>query len=269
MSIFSGLFGGYNRPGPGVRPDEPRKKGIARLIEVLGRDLWPFFKAGFLTLLSAVPFLVLMVMAVVSHAVIFVLAAGILGGMIAAPQMCGMADTVLRSLRDEPGFWWNTYRRAWKRNWKATLLPGALCGLVFGMQIFTFFHADSVEITLVGVVVFLIGILLSVGLYLYIFPQIALLDLPLAGVLKNAVLLFMGYLPRSLGGIAVLVVYWGAFLLFFPLTLYILPFTNFWLPMSIAYLVIYPGLEKSFNIESTIRKMRDDQLSAGQQEDGL
>lgn len=267
MSIFSGLFGGYNRPGPGVRPDEPRKKGVARLLEVLGRDLWPFFKAGFLTLLGAIPFMVLMVMAIVTHAVIFVLAAGIIGGMIAAPQMCGMADTVLRSLRDEPGYWWETYRRAWKRNWKATLLPGALCGLIFGMQIFTFFHADSMQITLVTAVVFVLGIFLSVGLYAYIFPQVALIDLPFLGILKNAVLLFLGYFPRSLGAVAVLAVYWGAFLLFFPLSLYIVPFTNFWLPMSIAYLIIYPALEKSFNIESTIKKMREDQLNAATEED--
>ena len=39
MSIFSSFFGGYNRPGPGVRPDEPRKKGFIRLLEILGRDV--------------------------------------------------------------------------------------------------------------------------------------------------------------------------------------------------------------------------------------
>ena len=64
-----------------------------------------------------------------------------------------------------------------------------------------------------------------------------------------------------------LAAYWGAFLLFFPLSLYILPFTNFWLPMVIAYLMIYPALEKSFNIESTIKKMREEQLDAANEED--
>ena len=123
------------------------------------------------------------------------------------------------------------------------------------------------EITLVSVVIFIVGVLLSTGLFLYIFPQIALIDLPLLGVLRNAVLLFLGFLPRSIGGIVVLAAYWGAFLLFFPLSLYILPFTNFWLPMVIAYLMIYPALEKSFNIESTIKKMREEQLDAANEED--
>ena len=44
-----GLFSfSYNKPGPGVSPDTPRKRGVARLLEVLGRDMGPFFKAGFL-----------------------------------------------------------------------------------------------------------------------------------------------------------------------------------------------------------------------------
>ena len=34
-----GLFSfSYNKPGPGVSPDTPRKRGVARLLEVLGRD---------------------------------------------------------------------------------------------------------------------------------------------------------------------------------------------------------------------------------------
>ena len=43
---------------------------------------------------------------------------GLVGGMIAAPFLCGIFDTVLRALRDEPGYWWHTYRNAWKQNWR-------------------------------------------------------------------------------------------------------------------------------------------------------
>lgn len=262
MSIFSSFFGSYNRPGPGVRPDEPRKKGVRRLLEVLGRDLWPFFKAGFLAFVSFLPFLVCMVLAIDTHALIFVLVGGIVGGAIAAPQVCGMADTILRSLRDEPGYWWNTYCRAWKRNAAATLLPGALCGLVFGMQIFTFWHMDNLGTSLVSWVVLIAGLVLSTGLQTYLIPQLALLDLPLAGILKNAVLLFLGFLPRSVGAILVQGVYWGALMLLFPLSLLIFPFTNFWLPMTLSLLIVYEPMEKSFNIEKTIKEMRDAQMES-------
>ena len=35
----------FDRPGPGVAKDAPRKKGAARWFEILGRDLGSFFKA--------------------------------------------------------------------------------------------------------------------------------------------------------------------------------------------------------------------------------
>ena len=262
MSFLSNLFG-YNRPGPGVRPDEPRKKGAARWFEILGRDLGSFFKAGLLALLGFLPFMLLLSLAIASHAVIFVIAAGMVGGALAMPQIVGMADTLLRSLRDEPGFWWVTYRRAWKRNWKGCLVPGMVCGLVIAGQLFTLFHLRPDNDNLLMLVVMLIlGMALSVGLTFYIVPQLALLGLPFLQILKNSVLLFLGYLPRTVGAVAVQVVYWGAYLLFYPLTTLVLPFTNFWLPMSLSLLILYIPLDKSFHIEETIRKMRAEDLAA-------
>lgn len=266
MSIFSSFFGNYNRPGPGVRPDEPRKKGLMRLFEILGRDFWSFFKAGLLAWVSMLPYLFGMILAVTTHAVIFVLAAGIIGGMIAAPQLCGLADTILRSLRDEPGYWWPTYRRAWKRNARACLLPGAVFGLILGMQVFTFFHMETLLTSVVGWTILIAGLVLVLGLITYIIPQLALLDMPLAGIVKNAILLFLGYLPRSVGAIAVQIVYWGLFLLYFPLSMYIFPFTNLWLPMVPSLLIVYAPMEKSFNLEATIKKMRDEELEKSSQD---
>lgn len=106
--------------------DLPRKRGFPRFLELLGRDFWKYFKAGFLALLGALPFLIGMSFALQSHVLLFAPAAGVIGGAIAGPGLCGLADTILRSLRNEPGFWWHLYRRAWKRNAKASLLPGAL-----------------------------------------------------------------------------------------------------------------------------------------------
>lgn len=202
------------------------------------------------------------VFAVETHALLFMLLAGIIGGLIAGPELSAMADTVLRSLRDEPGYWWETYRRVWKRNARESLVPGMLTGLVLSMQIFTLFHMSVISAGIVTWVLLILSFVVTLGLESYIWPQIALLDLPLYGILKNSLLLFLGYLPRSLGAIAIKAVYWGAILLFFPLTTIILPFTNFWLPMLPALLCIYQPLNKCFTIESTINKMREDELNA-------
>ena len=74
----------FTRPGPGVRPDAPRKKGVARLAEIMGRDMWNFFRAGFLAFLGCLPFIIGMFFAVETHALLFMLLAGIIGGLIAS-----------------------------------------------------------------------------------------------------------------------------------------------------------------------------------------
>ena len=250
----------FTRPGPGVRPDAPRKKGVARLAEIMGRDMWNFFRAGFLAFLGCLPFIIGMFFAVETHALLFMLLAGIIGGLIAGPELSAMADTVLRSLRDEPGYWWETYRRVWKRNARESLVPGMLTGLVLSIQIFTLFHMSVISAGIVTWVLLILSFVVTLGLESYIWPQIALLDLPFFGIVKNSALLFLGYLPRSAGAVLIQLVYWALILLFFPLTLYILPLTSVWVPLVPSLLCIYPALNKSFDIEKTITKMREDHL---------
>lgn len=248
----------YDRPGPGVDPDTPRKKGAARFAEVLGRDLTGFWLASLLAMLSAIPFLFGVWFALVSHAVLPALAAGVLGGMIAAPQLCGLQDAILRSLRDEPGYWWTTYRRVWKRNAKAALLPGALGGLVLAMQIFTVYHLPAGQGGMM-LVALLLGLIFLAGLAQYVFAQIVLLELPFGVVLKNAVLMFLGYLPRTMLGVVWQLVYWGALLLFWPFSSVLLVITGTWLPAVLSLMAIYPVLDQSFHIEENVQKMREEQ----------
>ena len=77
----------FTRPGPGVRPDAPRKKGVARLAEIMGRDMWNFFRAGFLAFLGCLPFIIGMFFAVETHALLFMLLAGIIGFIIGVPVL--------------------------------------------------------------------------------------------------------------------------------------------------------------------------------------
>lgn len=247
----------YDRPGPGVDPDTPRKKGAARLVEVLGRDMTSFWLAGMLTMLSSVPFVFGIWFSIVTGAVFPALLAGVVGGIIAAPQLCGMQDTMLRSLRDEPGYWWTTYRRVWKRNARAAVLPGALGGLILAMQIFTVYHMAGQGAGML--VALLVGIVFLTGLAQYIFAQVALLELPFGGMLKNAVLLFLGYLPRTALGIVWQLAYWLIVALFWPFSSVLLVITGCWLPTLLSLMAIYPVLDKSFHVEETVKKMRDEQ----------
>ena len=263
-----GLFSNYNKPGPGVAPDAPRKRGLSRLIEILGRDMGSFFQSRHAGLCQL-------------HPICCGGGAGRpqpraagddhrrhRGGALAGPQLTALADTILRSLRDEPGFWWQTYRRAWKRNAKASLVPGAIFGLLFGSEIFLFFHLDTMQAGSAIIVMMLVGTALVLGFFTYVWPQIALLELPLGSLLKNAVFLFLAYLPASLGATVVQFVYWAAVIVLFPLSAPVFLFTNFWVPLVPSLLIVYNGLDKSFGIEDAIRKIRDAQLSPDGDESG-
>lgn len=56
-----------------------------------------------------------------------------------------MLDTILRALRDEPGYWWHTYRMAWKQNWRESLLPGAGAGFCLGLWAFLLYALPDLE----------------------------------------------------------------------------------------------------------------------------
>lgn len=257
MGLFSQNF---SKPGPGISPNAPRKKGAARYFEVLTRDFSTFWMAGLLAMISGLPFALGLWFAVMTHSLIPMLLAGILGGMLAAPQIVGLNDTVLRALRDEPGYWWVTYRRAWKRNAKASLLPGAICGLLLAAEIFTAFHTETGSVAVM--VAIFVALILLAGIAQYLYAQVALVDLPFSTLLKNSLMLFLGYLPRSALGILWQGLYWAAIALFWPLSGAVLILTSLWLPCSLSLLAIYPALNKSFDLEAKIKAMRDAQLDS-------
>ena len=91
----------YDKPGPGVERDTPRKTGLARIVEVISRDFFSFWKASFLLLLSCIPLILGVYLALLNSNAVLMLLAAALGGVVAGPQLCGIADTILRSLRDE------------------------------------------------------------------------------------------------------------------------------------------------------------------------
>lgn len=242
----------YDREGPEL--DETRKTGLPRFWEILSRDFWNVFRAGFLALLGCLPFIVGTAFSVTSHVLVFAPLCGLVGGAIAGPELCALADTILRGFRDEPGFWWHTYRMVWKRSAKASLLPGAVGGVLLGTQVFLLLHAGALNLSAAMGAALVAGMLVVLGLSLYLWPQLALMELSFPQLLKNSCLLFLGQLPRSLAALAILAVYLGLILRFFTLAVTSLPFVNLWLPVLPALFLIYPGINENFQIEEKLSR---------------
>lgn len=251
-----GFLPNYDNPGP--ERDLPRKTGIFRLWETLSRDFWDLFRAGFLALLGCTPFLLGVAYSLSAHVLIYAPVAGLIGGAAAGPELCGLADTVLRGLRDEPGFWWHTYKKAWARNARACLLPGAVGGCLLATQVFFLFHAGALGLNTAMGAALIAGILVVLAVSLYLWPQLALMELSFSQLLKNSALLFLGQLPRSVAALAIVAAYLWGMAQFYLFAAPLLPLTNLWLPVLPALFLIYPGINENFRIEEKLKNRPED-----------
>lgn len=238
-----------------------RKVGVPRFFELLGRDLWSFYKASFLCCLGFLPGFALLVFGLMAKAPLLSVLGGTAAGLVGAPFLCGLLDTILRALRDEPGYWWHTYRAAWRQNWRDCLLPGLAFGFFFGLWVTMIFSvADRADVPTSVWLCLLLGLFLGLGFFGYLFVQIPLVSLPLGKLIKNAGLMFLGFLPRTLLATLVTGGYWALTLLYLPYTVPVLLALGFWLPCLISTMILYPGLDKVFDLEKTIRARRAAEL---------
>ena len=85
------LFGREFMPeGAGVSPDAPRKKGVARLVEILSRDLDGIFLSGLLALLACVPAAALIGLALWLGSLPLCLLAAVAAGWLVGPALTGL-----------------------------------------------------------------------------------------------------------------------------------------------------------------------------------
>ena len=188
-----GLFPSANdfKAGKGVEKDTPRKTGIGRFFELVGRDMNGMFLANLLACIGFLPVICLVYIGFLANSLPVMLASAVVGGILAGPALAGMYDTVLRALRDEAGYWWVTYRRAFKRNFKASIAPGIFYCVVVTMQIFLVYFCFSMlaQGTNVGVplwVATVLNLLIFQMLFAYMWPQVVLLDQPFSLTMKNS-----------------------------------------------------------------------------------
>lgn len=165
------LFGREFMPeGAGVSPDAPRKKGVARLVEILSRDLDGIFLSGLLALLACVPAAALIGLALWLGSLPLCLLAAVAAGWLVGPALTCLYDTILRALRDEPGYWWHTYKRAWKQNFRSSLVPGIVFTVLWALLAWSAFvlpQMTEISVSFAGVLLLDAVLLLTLGSYFW------------------------------------------------------------------------------------------------------
>ncbi|MFI3170161.1 MAG: hypothetical protein R3Y06_09480 [Faecalibacterium sp.] len=254
------LFG-TKKEGPGVYLDTPRKKGPARFFEILFRDFSSFYFSAFLSTIVLLPALFSLVFTVLSANLFWSVLFGAISGMIASPCHAVLVDTILRAQRDEPGYWWVRYRKAFRNNWKASLLPGAIFGMLINIQTLCLYVVLPNDLSVITLASTILSAFVTGFLMLWVYPQIVLFDMPLIKILRNAAILSFSQLPRTFCAVLLTLIYWAAVYLFFPISVLVLLLTLTWLPTFIGLSVIYLPLDKTFEVEKQVEEKREEEAA--------
>ncbi len=129
-------------------------------------------------------------------------------------------------------------------------------GILVGMQFFVLCNLGKLTVTAGLAVTLILGILLSVSIFLLVWMQAAVMNLSFGNMIRNAVLLILISPVRAVGAVAVQILYWGAIWLWSPVSLVIFALTGAWLPFLLSVFLLYKPLEQNFELEKNISTLQ-------------
>lgn len=263
MSGFS-LFGGYQKPGPGVSKSAPQKPPVQRFFEVLFRK---FFELVKLNLLFLVPFAVV---GILSYLVGLLTGQAFLWNLpfvLLSPFIAGLTFVTRNYTREEHAFIASDFKDAVLLNWKQFSIHGIICYVLASLITYCirFYYTLAASQGTLFMVLFGVSIavfLVFVFMQYYIPLMIVTFDLSLKQIYKNAfifaivglwrnilltaifgAILFLNYFLYYMNPAVVLLVNGFLVLLIaFSLSSFLINFTVY--PL-IEKLMIHPALEPS------------------------
>ena len=200
-----GLFHfNFNKEGPGVPKNAPKKKGLARFWEIVSRDFSQIWLSGVLLLVCALPMIAAIVFGSFFWRYLGMLAIAavvfLLSNFLVGPAMACMHTLFAKQLCDEPCFFWHAYKKAWKSCWRqavpVSMLFSTICALECLAAIVHLATATQISAVLLSMV--LLGLYIAITAWLYALLQMSQMDMKTGPLLKNSILLTMGFLKRSL-----------------------------------------------------------------------
>ncbi|MBQ7109502.1 MAG: DUF624 domain-containing protein [Clostridia bacterium] len=210
----------YDKPGPGVDPDAPKKRSFFRFFEILSRKFWKIGQVNLIYSIVLIPiFLILMTASttvVGNLAGVFGMsdeesmsAALLVGGLIftnlfiaawgAGPVTAGISYIMRNYSREEHAWVWTDFKDEAKSNFKQATIVfviDLIMIFVFNAAL-SFYSGAEGSLGILKYVVWAI-ILVYTLMHFYIYPIMITFDLPLKDIYKNSLIFAMGKLPSNL-----------------------------------------------------------------------
>ena len=260
----------YDRPGPGVSKDEPRKKGVARFFELLFRDMGDLAKLNVLFFVTLIPTSVWFLFGIIGFytpisLIISLLLAYPVGGAAAA-----CIYYITKMMRDEPSYVWFEFKRKFRENHKQAAPVGIFCMAFIYAQILIWssLWRSLIEGESIGGFFWYFLAFLSIVFFLmiipYVFMHFSYIELKTRLILKNSVLMAFGYFPRTIMGALFGGMLWLIYALFVPapviaspilvlLTMLILMLVCFTLCALLCLMWVWKPFDGQFKVEETLK----------------
>lgn len=232
--------------------DETRRQtGFNRYKQLLGRHFGDWFKLNALTILGLLPLAAGIGLAIAASSILVLIPCAAVGGMIFGPFLSGMYDSFLRAMRDDPMPWHLSYKKSWKQNFRGSLIPGMLFGLMTGFLCFMgmMLWWAQVSPSAGTMLLFLFSALLTMVITQLYWSQLVLFQQSPVIRLRNMLLFCIQNFWRVMGVGLLQLAYWGIYILFAPWTLLILPIVGIWYILFLSQLLLYDPLNNAFQIE--------------------
>lgn len=256
-----GLFFPQTEIRPGVR-----YTGFARYRQIIERDWKSFLLVGFITLLYHIPFGLGMGYAILSKSLIIMVISSLIGGIFLGPGLACMYDLLLRRFRDDRSDWWICYKKAFRQNLRASLLPGIVQCLFVGCVVFSggLLWWARTPISWGTVALIILSSLIMEMLLTVWWPQVVLFNQGPPQQLKNCILFILIYPKRILGAAAIQVAWWLVAFLMLPWSAFLVPFLGVWYILMLAMFIIYRPLDEAFHVEEQIAEHFPNQMDSGE-----
>ena len=243
-------MGMFVREDPGY-DENIRQTGFNRYKQLMSIRFTQWWKISMITLAGFVPLGVGIVYSIAVSSMLVLVPCSILGGMIAGPFLAGLYDAILRGLRSDPLPWKDAYVRSWKQNWRESLIPGALLGLMSGLYSFMamLFWWKQEAPSIGTLALYLFSLLLVLVIFTLYWPQLVLFNQSPIIRLRNCMLFCVKYFWRVMGAGLIQLTFVIVYVLLAPWSALLLPVIGAWYVVFLAQFLIYDQLDSSLHIE--------------------
>ncbi len=236
MGSFFG-FGNYEKPGKGVRKDEPQKNRFFLFFELYFRNFWRLFGLNILYVIACIPIVTF------------------------GPATTAMVRLTSDYAEHKPVFLWHDFWNQFKKNFKSSFWMGlieviTMIACLYAILFFTINMDKQSFLIYIGFFAAIFFSIIFLFTFLYSWIISAKIELKTIALLKNSFVLAALSIKQNLVIAAFLIVYCYLIYLFFPFSVILLPFISMTtLGFLISYLYfpyVYTHLMKPYYDQSGV-----------------